>query len=520
MSMEQELRQSRLKKLEQLRERGIEPYPYRFDRSHAIAEIRQRWEKVEGESECAVAAAGRITNWRDQGKTTFADLWDQSGRIQLFLNAKVMGDTAYSLLKLWDIGDWVGVRGRVFRTRTGELSIKVESAEFLCKAARPLPDKHAGLRNPELIYRDRSAYFTSTPEEREVFLKRARAMTAIREFMAARGYVEVETPLLQAVYGGAAAKPFCTHVNAIDEDYYLQISPELYLKRLVAGGFEKVFTLCKNFRNEGIDKTHNPEFSMMECYEAYVDYTDMMALTEQLYEHVFRTVNGSTKVTVSAEGAAPVEIDVSKGWPRLKMLDLVAQHSGIDVGALDTEGLRSALQGLPEDHEFFTQTLPRKELTRFFWGELVEAMFKHFVETRIIQPTFVIDHPTESSPLCKQHRQDSRLIERFEPFIFGWEIGNAYSELNDPIRQRQLLEEQAERGRGGDEEAHPMDEDFCTAVELGMPPMGGLGLGIDRMIMLLTGRTNIKDVILFPFTRSGKAEDEEETAESAGEASG
>ena len=519
MSTEQELRNSRLKKLEQLREHGVEPYPYRFDRTHTIGEIRATWESEAGAepTECSVATAGRLTNWRDMGKTTFADIHDQSGRVQLFLNKKQLGDEAYALLKLWDLGDWVGVRGPIFRTRTGELSIKVESTQFLCKAIRPLPDKHAGLRNPELIYRDRSAYFTSAPEEREVFLKRTAAIAAIRQFMTARGFVEVETPLLQPVYGGAAAKPFTTHVKAIDETYYLQISPELYLKRLVAGGFERVFTICKNFRNEGIDKTHNPEFSMMELYQAYADYTDMMALTEELYEQVFMAVNGSTKVTASAEDGEPVEIDVAKGWPRAPLLDLVARHSGIDVASLDVAGLRSALMELPEQHALFEEDLPREQVDQLAWGELISLMFEHFAERHLVQPTFVVDHPKETTPLCKLHREDPRLIERFEPFICGWEIGNAYSELNDPVRQRELLEEQAERGRGGDEEAHPMDEDFCAAVELGMPPMGGLGLGIDRMVMLLTERTNIKDVILFPFTRSGKVDtdgtEEMETSE-------
>ena len=522
MSTEQELRDSRLKKLEGLRERGIEPYPYRFERTHRIGEVRDQWEHLEGEatSDGPVTIAGRITNWRDMGKTTFADLRDQTARIQLFLNKRMMGDDAYEALKLWDIGDWVGVSGPLFVTRTGELSVKVESSEFLCKAIRPLPDKHSGLRNPELIYRDRSAYFTSSPEAREVFEKRSGAIAAIREFMAARGYLEVETPLLQAVYGGAAAKPFTTHVQAIDETYYLQISPELYLKRLIAGGFERVYTISKNFRNEGIDKTHNPEFTMMECYQAYADYGDMMELTEELYDHVFRTVNGTTKVTISDEDeeSAAVELDFAKGWPRKGMLELVQEHSGIEVGALDGEGLADALLALPADHGLFEEELPREEVAKRSWGELVGIMFEFFAEKHLVQPTFVLDHPKETTPLCKLYRGDPRLIERFEPFVNGWEIGNAYSELNDPVVQRQLLEEQAERGRGGDEEAHPLDEDFCSAVELGMPPMGGLGLGIDRMVMLLTNRMNIKDVILFPFTKSGKTDSEAEVESGPGEA--
>ncbi|MDP7131063.1 MAG: lysine--tRNA ligase [Planctomycetota bacterium] len=510
MSTEDEYRQNRMNKLEGLREQGVEPYPYRYVRSHVIHQIREQYGDIDGEtkSEESIKTAGRITNWREMGRTIFADIWDQSGRIQIFLNKKVLGNDAFKQLKLWDLGDWVGVEGPVFLTRTGELSIMVEKTEFLSKALRPLPDKHAGLTNPELIYRDRSAYFTSAPEERDHFLKRSQAISEVREFMIGRGYVEVDTPLMQPVYGGAAARPFTTEVHAIDETYYLQISPELYLKRLIAGGFEKVFTICKNFRNEGIDKTHNPEFTMMECYEAYADYNDMMALTEELYEHVFMAVNGGTRISIGEDEEEQVEIDFAASWPREKFLDMVHEHSGIDVSNLDTDALQQALLALPENHLLFEEELPREDVEKHTWGELVQIMFEFFCERHLIQPTFIIDHPVESTPLCKIHREDPRLIERFEPFAFGWELGNAYSELNDPIRQRELLNEQVEMGRGGDEEAHPLDEDFLAAVELGLPPTGGLGIGIDRMIMLLTNRLNIKDVILFPFAKSGKAEGE------------
>ncbi len=509
--MSVDLRRVRLDKLNALREAGHEPYPYRFRRSHTLDEVRRQYGDVAGDqtSDEPVAVAGRITSWRDMGKTVFADLSDQAGRLQLFLNKKVLGDEAFALLKLLDLGDWLGARGAVFRTRTGELSVKVESFELLCKSLRPLPDKHAGLQNPERIYRDRSAYFTSDPEAREVFVKRSQAIAAIREFMAGRGYLEMETPLLQPVYGGAAARPFTTHVWAIDETYYLQISPELYLKRLIAGGFDKVYTLSKNFRNEGIDKTHNPEFTMMESYEAYADYQDIMDLTEQLFGHVFRTVLGTTKVAFGDPdaGRPPVELNFEPPWPRLKMLDLVHEHCGIDVGALDAAGLRAAILEMPPDQPFFEEEIPRKEVPQWSWGELVQALFEFFVEPKLIQPCFVIDHPKETTPLCKLHRQDPRLIERFEPFANGWEIANAYSELNDPVRQRQLLEEQAAQRGAGDAEANPFDEDFCEAIDLGMPPTGGLGIGIDRMIMLLTNRANIKDVILFPFTRTGHLTD-------------
>jgi lysyl-tRNA synthetase class 2 len=510
MSTEQELRQARLNKLKALRDEGVEAYPYRFVRTHTTDQIRQQHAGIEGSqvSPERVRTAGRITNWREMGKTTFADLWDQAGKIQLFLNQGAMGAEAFARLKFWDLGDWVGVAGPVFRTRTGELSIKVESAELLCKSLRPLPDKHSGLRNPELIYRDRSAFFTSTPAAREVFVRRSRAIRAVREFLEGRGYLEVDTPLLQSIYGGAAARPFITHVHAIHEAYYLQISPELYLKRLIAGGFERVFTISRCFRNEGIDKTHNPEFTMMESYEAYADYQDIMGLAEELYAQVCRSVTGSTRVAFTNEGETPVELSFEPPWPRLKMLDLVAEHAGIEAGSLSEDALRTAVLSLPADHPFYEKQLPREKVAAYSWGELVQALFEFFVEPRLVQPCFVMDHPRETSPLCKVHREDPRLIERFEPFANGWEIGNAYSELNDPLRQRELLEEQAARGRGGDEEAHPMDEDFCTAVELGMPPTGGLGLGIDRMVMLLTNQSNIKDVILFPFIRTGKGEED------------
>ncbi|MBI2195118.1 MAG: lysine--tRNA ligase [Planctomycetes bacterium] len=509
MGTEQELRRVRLAKLQALCDAGINPYPYRFPRTHTLGQVRECWGHLEGEamSEGTVSAAGRITNWRDMGKTVFADLRDQSGHIQVYLNQKTLGAEAFGLMRHADLGDFLGVTGRVFRTRTGELSVRAEKAELLCKALRPLPDKHSGLKNPELVHRDRSSYFTSDPEAREVFVKRARAIAAVREFLSARGFLEVETPLLQPLYGGAAARPFKTHVHAIDETYYLQISPELYLKRLIAGGFDRVFTVCKNFRNEGIDKTHNPEFTMMECYQAYADYTDILELTENLYAHVFRTVLGATTVGVPSDeaGGTLVELRFEPPWPRYRMLDLVQQHSALAVGDLDASGLRSALLALPSDHALFTE-MPRERIGALSWGEMVQALFEFHVQSQLVHPCFVLDHPKETSPLCKPHRSDPRLIERFEPFANGWEIGNAYSELNDPVLQRELLEEQAARRSGGDEEAQPMDEDFCAAVELGMPPMGGLGLGVDRLVMLLSGQSNIKDVILFPFTRSGKGE--------------
>ena len=455
------------------------------------------------EVDTSVSLAGRVMRMRRQGGLYFADLYDQEGKIQLLLEKGALGDE-YALLDLIDLGDYLGVKGTPYRTRRGELSVHVRDLQVLTKTLQPPPAKWEGLRDPELVYRLRSDYFATTPEAREIIRKRSEVTRTVRAFLDNEGFLEIETPLLQPVYGGASAKPFKTFVNALDREFYLSISPELYLKRLIAGGFEKVYTICKNFRNEGIDRTHNPEFTMMECYAAYEDYNHMMDLTERLYEAVFKAVNGSLTIEYGND-ASPlgrVQLDFTRPWRRAKYLDLIKEHSGVNVAEMSEKELQEYVASGRLGSGFYQEVLPREKASEWTWGELCEGLFSHYVERNLVQPTFVMDFPAESTPLCKVHREDSRLIERFEPLVYGFEIGNAYSELNDPIIQRYLLEEQARKAERGDEEAHQMDGDFLRAIELGIPPTGGLGLGIDRMAMLATGATSIRDVIAFPLMRT------------------
>jgi lysyl-tRNA synthetase, class II len=370
--------------------------------------------------------------------------------------------------------------GNVFRTRSGELTVNTHDYDVLCKSLRPLPDKHSGLKDSEMRYRHRSLDLIMNPEVKRNFIIRTKAIDAMRNFLNSEGYHEFETPLLQPIYGGANARPFVTRINALDVPAYLNISPELYLKRLIVGGLDKVYTICKNFRNEGVDRTHNPEFTMMECYAAYRDYNDMMKLTEEMYADIFNKVLGTIKVNYQG-----TEIDFSPPWERISMYDAVGRYAGIDAADISTDN--------DEDMDK---------------GTLVQKLFEEHCEKHLIQPTFVIDHPKESTPLCKEHRDDPDLIERFEPFVYGVEIGNAYSELNDPLLQRYLLLDQEESRMLGDEEAHPLDEDFLTALEYGMPPTGGLGLGIDRMVMFMTDSRSIRDVILFPFMKPNQKDPE------------
>ena len=500
LSSGQALVNVRLEKLEHIRKQGIEPYPYRYSPRTHTATLKNKYR--EGTlAQISHRIAGRLQSYRDHGKSAFGEIHDESGMMQVYFEKGTLSESAHTLLDLLDIGDFLGIEGTMFTTRRGEPTIRVHEYELLAKTTRPLPDKWHGLQDPELKYRRRSEYLVINPNEREQFRKRSRAITAMREFLDGQGFLEVETPLIQPIYGGASARPFMTQVNALREEHYLSISPEIYLKRLIAGGFERVYTICKNFRNEGIDRTHSPEFTMMECYQSYADYKDMMELTENLYAHIFMKVHGTTKVTYqdpeSPLGA--VEIDVTPPWRRITMLDAVKEYSGIDSHVLSESELRERVSRI-EDADFFQKTLPREHLERWSWGEIVQALFSHYVEQRLIQPTFVIDHPRESTPLCKLHRTDTRLIERFEPFIYGWEIGNAYSELNDPVRQRALLETQCTQ-RTNDEVPDVLDEDFLRALEIGIPPTGGLGLGIDRLAMILTNAYAIKDVILFPLMR-------------------
>ncbi|MBI4150343.1 lysine--tRNA ligase [Candidatus Woesearchaeota archaeon] len=500
----------RAQKIETLRARGINPFPYNYQISHSLGDFRQEFNdriKEPGTLEDRVSIAGRLMLKRAQGKISFGQLEDHSGRMQIMVENGTVGEDNYALFCEWiDRGDIVGVTGVPMRTKRGELSVKVEEVTLLTKAIRPLPEKWHGISDPELQYRDRSTYLATNPEARQLLVQRSQAITVMREHFNQLGFLEVEIPLLQPIYGGASARPFTSHVNALDMRVYLSISPELYLKRIVAGNFfQGVYTICKNFRNEGIDHTHNPEFTMMEVYKAFWDYNDMMRLTENVWAEIFDRVRGTTKVKYGTEGEGPgiVELDFTPPWRRARMLDLVHEYTGIDATQMDAKELHAKVREAYEMRKIDDRSHDGKLFKQSSWGEIVGELFSLYVEEHLIQPTIVIDHPLESTPLCKWHRSDSRLIERFEPFVYGVEIANAYSELNDPIVQRRLLEEQAAKGRAGDEEAHQMDEDFVRAIELGVPPMGGLGIGIDRLVMFLTGATSIRDVIFFPLLRPG-----------------
>lgn len=484
-----DLIKERIKKIEDLRNENINPYPYRFHPSHKSLEIKKILEKnKEKILEDIVSLSGRIMTMRKMGKATFMHLQDSQGRLQLYFQKNNVGNKNYELLKKLDLGDILGVKGTPFFTRTGEPTLNVNEYKILSKSIRPLPDKWSGIKDKEFRYRQRSVDLIVNESVRKTFEKRTLAIKYMREFLDDKGFMEVETPILQNVYGGASARPFVTKLNSLNIPQYLSISPELYLKRLVVGGFEKVYTICKNFRNEGIDATHNPEFTMMECYWAGADYNDMMSLTEDLYEFVFNKVLGSTKVKYGDEN-----LDFKAPWKKISMYEAIKENTGIDVENLNKEELVKKINFLGYDDISFYEDASK--------GLVVQELFENYCEDKIRQPTFIIDHPKESTPLCKIHRNNSELIERFEPFVAGVEIGNAYSELNDPVLQRQLFEEQQRQLSQGNKEAHPLDEEFLRAVEYGLPVTGGLGLGIDRMVMFMTDSQSIRDVILFPFMK-------------------
>ena len=489
MGRQEEVVKERLRKIEELRKQKINPYPHIFKKKDDAEELQQKYKnlKPEQKADASVTIAGRLMSIRDMGKIAFGVVQDGSGRIQLVLQDPDTPEKNFTFFKKYiDLGDFIGVEGSVFRTKRGELSVLVKKAEIVSKSLQTLPDKWHGLEDKEERYRKRYLDLIMSPEVKQVFDKREKILDAIREFLKSKGFNEVDTPYLQTVYGGASARPFTTHLNALDIDLYLAISPELYLKRLIVGGYEKVFTIARNFRNEGIDRWHNPEFTMMEIYQAYADYNDMMELMEDLYVYAAKKVNGSTKVNFRGK-----EIDFKKPWKRLTMTEAIKQYAKIDV---ENKSARELFEIMREH---------RVEKKGDTWGWAVQSLFEHFCEEHLEQPTFIIDHPLETTPLCKTHRNDKfcRLIERFEPFCMGAELGNAYSELNDPVIQKKLLEEQQNLLKEGNEEANPYDEDFVTALEIGMPPTGGLGVGIDRMIMLLTGQDSIRDVLLFPFMK-------------------
>jgi len=491
VSAEERLRAERLRKLEDLRAQGIDPYPARCERTHTAQQLHERFSELPPgeETEEFVWVAGRITGRRVLGKASFWDLKDGTGRIQLLLSQDALGEERYELLlRDVDLGDFLGAYGRVVRTRRGELSVRVEDVQLLAKALRPLPEKWHGLKDREARYRQRYLDLLVNEPSRRTFETRSRIVRAMRQFLDERGFLEVETPILQPIYGGTAARPFTTYHNELEQTLYLRIAPELYLKRLLIGGFERVYEIGKNFRNEGISTRHNPEFTMLECYQAYADYEDMMELTEQM---VYAIAQELGKEKLSYQGH---DVDVTPPWRRLPLREALLEHTGLDLEELPT-------------HEALWEAVQRKGLfvdQQPTWGRLVDELVSEYVEPKLIQPTFLLDYPKEISPLAKAKPEAPHLVERFEPFIGGLELGNAFSELNDPLDQRERFREQEEQRRRGDEEAHPLDEDFLLALEYGMPPTGGLGLGVDRLVMLFTDARSIRDVILFPALRPKK----------------
>ncbi len=480
-----EFNRQRHEKLEAIRARGIDPYPVRYDVSHPAQSILEQAEDLM-ESAAPVTVAGRIVSKRGHGKSGFAHLLDRTGRIQVYVRLDRVGSDEYEIYdELIEVGDYLGVGGTVFRTRTGEITVMAGELKLLSKSLRALPEKWHGLRDIETRYRQRYVDLIINPGVMEVFLKRSRLIRSIQRFMDGEGFVEVETPILQPLYGGALARPFKTHHQALDMPLFMRIADELYLKRLIVGGMERVYEIGHDFRNEGIDRTHNPEFTMLEFYIAYVDYRYIMDLVERLFVRVFQEVNGTLSHTYQGQ-----PIDLAPPWPRLSMLDAIREHAGIDVSGMSAGELAAVCGDRGLDVNV--------ELGR---GRMIDELFERFVQDRLVNPTFITDYPVEISPLAKRHRENPDLTERFELFICGSEFANAFSELNDPLDQRRRFDEQVEMQRKGDGEAHAMDEDFLRAMEYGMPPTGGCGIGIDRLAMLITDSANIKDVLLFPHLR-------------------
>ena len=481
---EHEQRRVRREKLEALQKAGKDPFLHvTYSVTAHSKDIHDNFEKMEASN---VGIAGRIMTKRDMGKASFIDLQDREGRIQVYVRKDKIGEESYDEFKHYDIGDIVGVQGEVFRTQKGENSVKASEVKLLAKALEVLPEKWHGLKDTEARYRRRYVDLIVNPEIKDTFIKRTAIIKAIREFLDNRGYLEVDTPTLHTILGGASARPFITHHNTYDMDMYLRIAPELYLKRLIVGGLERVYEMNKNFRNEGISTRHNPEFVMLELYEAYTDYHGMMELTESMFKYVAEKVLGTTEITYGEH-----TIDVGKPFERLSMVDAVKKYGNVDFSQIKT--LEEA-QKVAKEHKIHFEKFHGK-------GDILMLFFEEYAEKHLIQPTFLIDYPVEISPLTKRKPNDPDYTERFELFIVGREMANAYSELNDPIDQRQRLEYQEKLRESGDEEANMIDEDFLLAVEYGMPPTGGMGIGIERMIMLLTNSASIRDVIFFPTLR-------------------
>jgi len=484
---------NRRAKLDTIREKKVNPFPYKFDRTHFSTEITQNHDKL---IEQTVSVSGRMMSIRLMGKAAFVHLQDQEGRIQSYIRKDQVGDETFELFKILDIGDFVGVTGEVFKTRTGEITVLAKDFILLSKSIRPLPiakekeedgekviyDQFA---DKELRYRQRYIDLEVNQDVKKVFITRSKIITAMREFLNSENFLEVETPILQPIYGGATARPFTTHHNTLDMPLYLRIANELYLKRLIVGGFDRVYEFAKDFRNEGMDKFHNPEFTMLELYVAYKDYIWMMEFVEQIFNYTAEKVLGTAKIKYDNH-----EIDLSPPWRRLTMFDSIKEYTKIDISGMDEVELRKTAESL------------NLEITSDMGaGKIIDEIFGELVEPNLIQPTYIIDYPIEMSPLAKKHRDNPRLVERFEPIIAGKEIANAFSELNDPIDQQNRFMDQMKLKEKGDKEAQVMDEDYVRALEIGMPPTAGLGIGIDRMVMLFTGQTSIRDVLFFPQMR-------------------
>lgn len=480
------LRAEKARKLQELRDLGIDPFPHNYKKTHFAADIKSKDEEFQPgdvKEELTAKLAGRLMTKRPMGKAAFFNIQDQTGSLQAYVQVAELNEKDQQSFKLMDIGDIVGIEGYLFKTRKGEMSLHVKSLQILCKTLEPLPEKYHGVADVEIKYRQRYLDLIMSPETRKVFEARSKIIKSIRTYLDSRGFLEVETPVLQPIYGGAAAYPFSTHHRALDMKLFLKISPELYLKRLIVGGFEKVYEIGKNFRNEGIDRSHNPEFTMLEWYEAYTDYIDQMKQFEDIIAFTAKEVTGSTKVIYQDK-----EIDFNPPWERISVYDAIKKYGNFDVENATAEQIVSEIKKY--DPKFDDKDVPSK-------GHLVMELFDHTVEPKIIQPTFIIDFPVEISPLTKSHRTKKGLVERFEPICAGMEIGNSYTELNDPDDQRARLKEQ-EAQRMVDEEAQPMDEDFLTAIDVGMPPTGGVGIGIERIVMLLTNQHSIRDILFFP----------------------